>query len=135
MGMAWGNKGGDTPVSGARGNALSFLGSEVSVKGNISGQGDLHIDGTIEGDVECATLILGASGLIKGNVNAGRATIGGQVEGTVSATELLVEKSARINGDLSYQSVSIETGAQVDGRLSQRPQPGGELKLVAANME
>ncbi len=133
--MAWGGKSGDVPAAGGRGNALSFIGGEVVIKGNVTGRGDLHLDGSVEGDLDCATLILGASGRVKGNVGAERATIGGQVEGTINATELIIEKSARVSGDLSYQNVSIENGAQVDGRLMQRSSGGSELKLVAANIE
>jgi cytoskeletal protein CcmA (bactofilin family) len=132
--MAWGNKGNEGSSVSASGGALSFIGGEVVINGNLSGQGDLHLDGTVEGDVGCKTLILGAAGRIRGNINAERATIAGTVEGTVSATTLTIEKSARISGDLSYQALSIEPGAQVDGRLAQRSGAGasGELKLVSA---
>jgi cytoskeletal protein CcmA (bactofilin family) len=128
--MAWGNKGseGGPPSSGG---SLSFIGGEVSITGNVSGQGDLHLDGAVDGDVACKSLILGPSGRIKGNISADRATIGGTVEGTVNAVTLIVEKSARVSGDLGYQNVSVENGAQVDGRLTQRNTTPGELKLVA----
>jgi cytoskeletal protein CcmA (bactofilin family) len=128
--MAWGNKdSGSAPAAGRSGGALSFIGSEVVINGNVSGQGDLHIDGTIEGDVACKLLILGAVGTIKGNIHADRATIAGTVHGTTNVGELTVEKTARVSGDLCYNTVSIENGAQVDGRLSQRG--GADLKLVA----
>lgn len=130
--MAWGGKSGTTSGAPAKGNGvLSFIGSEVTISGNISGKGDLHLDGTVEGDIHCASLILGAGGRIKGNISAEKATLGGAVGGTVNARTVIVEKTARISGDLSYESVSIETGAQVDGRLTQR---GGEgqLKLVSS---
>lgn len=128
--MAWGGKADEGASAPRKNGALSFIGSEVTISGNISGNGDLHIDGAVEGDIHCASLILGPGGRIKGNISAEKATLGGAVGGTVSARTLIVEKSARISGDLSYESVSIETGAQVDGRLTQR---GGEgqLKLVA----
>jgi cytoskeletal protein CcmA (bactofilin family) len=133
--MAWGSKTADSG-SAATGNALSFVGREVTIHGNVSGEGDLHIDGAVEGDISCGILIIGASGRIRGCVTAKRATIAGMVEGTVNAETLVVEKSATIKGDLSYNSVSIETGAQVEGRLTQR-NPGqlGELKLVAGQAE
>jgi cytoskeletal protein CcmA (bactofilin family) len=132
--MAWGNKGGEASTASASGSALSFIGGEVVISGNVSGQGDLHLDGTVEGDVGCKSLILGVSGRIKGNIHADRATIAGTVEGIVNAGTLTVEKSARITGDLSYQALSIEPGAQVDGRLSQRGSvaASNELKLVSA---
>lgn len=132
--MAWGSKSNSNGAP-ARGNgSMSFLGGEIIVNGNISGQGDLHIDGEIDGDVAGATVIIGPNGRVRGNIQADRATVAGYVEGTITADTLIVEKSARVAGDLSYASVSIETGAQVEGRLTQRGGPGpGELQLVSNN--
>lgn len=130
--MAWGGKSGGPSGASGSGGSLSFIGSEVTITGNISGKGDLHLDGSVEGDIHCASLILGSGGRIKGNISAETATLGGTVGGTVSARTMIIEKTARISGDLSYESVSIETGALVDGRLTQR---GGEgqLKLVSSS--
>ena len=114
------------------GGTLSFLGAEVTVTGNIGGQGNLHIDGRVDGDVTCASLIVGNSGQVNGNISADDAKIAGSINGTVAAKVLTIEASARINGDLSYDSVSVETGAQVEGRVKRltREDQGG-LKLIA----
>ena len=136
--MAWGSKSNDAagPSGSTRsGNSMSFIGAEVVITGNISGKGDIHLDGVIEGDVECNTLILGAGGRIKGKITAERATLGGAVDGMVNASTLTVEKSARINGDLSYDMVSIETGAQIDGRMSHRVTLETSLKLISSSSE
>ncbi len=136
--MAWGNKGSDetfVPAPAGAKSAMSFIGNEVVITGNVTGQGDLHIDGTVDGDVSGKTVILGAAGTIKGNLVAERANVGGTVEGTVNAATLVIERTARVTGDLTYQTVSIENGAQVEGRLTQRNNAGsnvGELKLVNA---
>jgi cytoskeletal protein CcmA (bactofilin family) len=129
--MAWGSKSEGGAQAQAKGG-MSFIGGEVTISGNVSGQGDLHLDGTIEGDLACNTLILGPGGRVKGNIQAAKATLAGAVDGTVDARDLVVEKSARVRGDLSYESVSIETGAQVDGRLTQRGGGDHGLKLVMA---
>jgi cytoskeletal protein CcmA (bactofilin family) len=136
--MAWGSKSND--VSGSSGttrsgNMMSFIGAEVVISGNISGSGDIHLDGVIEGDVACNTLILGAGGRIKGKITAERVTLGGAVDGMVDASTLTVEKSARVNGDLSYDMVSIETGAQIDGRMSHRVTLDTSLKLISSSGE
>ncbi len=127
--MAWGSKAGESGGVPVRGGGLSFIGAEIVVSGNISGNGDLHLDGAIEGDLSCNTLILGPGGRVQGNIQAATATLAGTVQGAVDARSLTVEKSARIAGDLTYENLSIENGAQVDGRLKQR---GGDmgLKLV-----
>lgn len=148
--MAWGQReDGTTPApvrSGGNGQgALSFIGNEVTVTGSLSGQGDLHIDGAIEGDIQCNTLILGSGGRIKGNITAEKATLAGTIGGTVNARMLIIEKAAQINGDLTYETITIENGAQVEGRLSRRaekasaptrtPSAAAEqpLKLVAGD--
>ncbi|MFM9853755.1 MAG: polymer-forming cytoskeletal protein [Sphingomonadaceae bacterium] len=134
--MAWGTKGSDGPVSvKSGGNVLSFIGAEVVIHGNVSGNGDIHLDGTIEGDLACNSLILGPGGRIKGNVSAEKATLGGTVEGTINAATLVVQRTARITGDLAYDTVSIENGAKLDGRMSHRVTLDASLKLVSVNGE
>lgn len=119
----------------ARSGDLSFIGTGVTVTGNIGGDGNLHVDGRIDGDVTCATLIVGERGEINGNVRAGDARIAGTVNGAVAAEVLTVTDTARIVGDMSYDAVSIETGAQVEGRVKRltREDAGGGLKLIAGD--
>lgn len=113
---------------------MSFIGSEVTVTGNIGGNGNLHIDGRVDGDVACASIIVGDGGQINGNVRAHDARIAGTVNGTVAAEVLTIASSARIDGDLSYDSVSIETGARVEGRVKRltREDTGSALKLISS---
>ena len=64
---------------------------------------------------------------------ADAAQISGTVDGTVAAKSLVIEASARINGDLSYDAVSVASGAQVEGRvkrLTRDAEPA--LKLIAS---
>ncbi len=127
------NKTDQRPATRSGSGAMSFLGAEVTVTGNIGGLGNLHVDGRVDGDVKCASLIIGNSGQINGNITADDAKIAGSVTGTIAAKVLTIESSARITGDLSYDSVSVETGAQVDGRVKRlsREEPAG-LKLIAS---
>lgn len=129
FGKAEGATGGTRSGSGS----LSFIGREVTITGNIGGSGNLHIDGRIEGDVAAASLILGAEGSVRGNIVAESAQISGTVEGTVAAQSLVIEATARIVGDLSYDAVSVASGAQVEGRvkrLTRDAEPS--LKLIAS---
>ena len=124
----------ERPTTRSGNGTMSFLGAEVTVTGSIEGQGNLHIDGRVDGDVTCATLIVGNNGQVNGNITADDAKIAGTINGTVAAQVLTIEASARITGDLSYDSVSVETGAQVDGRVKRltRDEPAG-LKLIASD--
>lgn len=107
-------------TSGARHATFSILGSDVVVTGNISASVDLHIDGKIEGDLKCANLVQGESSEIKGAVIAETAKLAGLVDGSIEAKTLVIHASARITGDVTYENVTIEQGAHVDGKLTHR---------------
>ena len=103
----------------ANGNStFSVIGSDVSIKGDVSASVDLHVDGQIEGDIKCASLVQGESSTISGGVTADTARMSGKVVGSITAKELVILKSAKIEGDVHYDALTIEQGAQVDGRFS-----------------
>jgi cytoskeletal protein CcmA (bactofilin family) len=99
---------------------FSVLGADTQIKGNISASADLHIDGRVEGDVTCTSLVQGEGSEIVGAINAESARLSGTVRGTISARELVVLKSAHIHGDVHYDALTIEQGAHVDGRFAPR---------------
>ena len=102
------------------GSTFSVLGSDLAIKGDITASADLHIDGRVEGDVSCTSLVQGESSEIVGAIKAETARLSGTVRGTISARELVVLKTARIHGDVHYDALTIEQGAQVDGRFAPR---------------
>lgn len=105
---------------GKASRALSFIGAEVVISGDIVTRARLHVDGRIEGDVRCEALSQGESGTIAGNIVAEEASLAGLVEGTVTARRLTVGPTARITGDVFYETLSIESGARIDGRFARR---------------
>jgi cytoskeletal protein CcmA (bactofilin family) len=102
------------------GSTFSVLGSDTAIKGDLAASADLHIDGRVEGDVTCTSLVQGETSEIVGAIKAETARLSGTVRGTISARDLVVLKSARIHGDVHYDALTIEQGAQVDGRFAPR---------------
>lgn len=102
------------------GNSVSVVGGDTCIVGNVNATADLHIDGKVEGDVTCSALVQGESSHINGGIKAGTVRIAGKVEGTIAAREVIILKSARIIGDVTYDALTIEQGAQMDGRLHPR---------------
>lgn len=96
---------------------FSVLGADVVITGNVSATADLHIDGRVEGDVNCGSLAQGADSQIFGSVTAESARLAGAVEGTVRVKQLTIERSAKITGDVEYENITIENGGHIDGRL------------------
>ena len=111
-------------------STFSVFGADIRIKGDVHASADLHIDGTVEGDVSCTSLVQGESGEIVGAVKAESARLSGTVRGTINVRELVVLKSARIQGDVHYDALTIEQGAQVDGRFA--PRAVGEDSAVVA---
>ena len=107
---------------------FSVLGSDLTINGDIAATADLHIDGTVEGDIACTTLVQGETSTIKGGVTAESARLAGRVTGSISARELVILKTARIEGDVHYDTLTIEQGAQVEGRFARREDKPARLQ-------
>jgi len=120
-------------------NAVSVIGPGLIIRGNIESSVDpqsidLHIEGQVEGDVRCATLILGEGSLIKGSVYADRVRVSGTVEGGIDAKDLAIEASARVSGDILYDRLRVANGGVIQGTMRWKGDAevaeSGKLKLV-----
>ncbi|HEU0097494.1 MAG TPA: polymer-forming cytoskeletal protein [Allosphingosinicella sp.] len=111
---------------GQGGTAFSYIGSEVVVTGDVATGSELHLDGKVLGDIACGALTQGASGEVRGNIKAAEARLAGLVDGAVEAGILTLEATARITGDVLYESLSVAAGAEVEGRFRRRRGAGEE---------
>ena len=106
------------PVASKNSSTFSVIGADVTIKGDIHASADLHVDGKIEGDIACTSLVQGEASEIHGAVQAETARLAGRVNGSITARELVILKSARIEGDVHYDALTIEQGAEVEGRFA-----------------
>ena len=102
------------------GSTFSVIGSDVTIKGDVMASADLHIDGRIEGDIQCASLVQGEGSHVEGAIEAEVARLAGSVTGSIAARGLVVLRTARISGDVHYDALTIEQGAEVEGRFAHR---------------
>lgn len=116
-------------VSSPMAATFSILGTDVSIKGNVSATADLHIDGSVEGDITCTALVQGEQSTVTGAIRAESARLSGTINGSIEAGALVILKTARIHGDVTYDTLTIEQGAQVDGKFSHRMQLTEETSL------
>jgi len=124
-------------ISGAKPGPFSLIAADVVIRGDIVATADLHVDGRVEGDIHCAGLVQGKGSSIAGRIEAKSVRLAGRVDGGIEAGELVIEASARIFGDISYDSISIAPGAHVDGRFTCRIAQDGapEIKLIGSEVE
>ena len=98
---------------------LSSIGRGTVVRGNVRGDGDLDINGRVEGSVVLGgDLLIGETGLVRSDVTGRRVTVRGAVAGNISATESLVlEQGARVVGDIKAPRILIADGASFKGNV------------------
>jgi cytoskeletal protein CcmA (bactofilin family) len=95
--------------------APSILSSDLKIEGDLVSQGELHISGAIKGDVVARKLTLGEGGSITGSVEADIAVIGGNLAGRLTATSVILARTARVVADVTHVSLTIEPGAVFEG--------------------
>lgn len=95
----------------------SVIAEGMHVLGNIISEGMLDIDGRIDGNVRADIITLRDNGAIRGDVMADTVHIYGEVVGLIKAKNVMVYASARINGTIMHESITIEDGASVDGKF------------------
>jgi cytoskeletal protein CcmA (bactofilin family) len=105
------------PVKTASASVPSIISAGFNVKGNIACDGDIQLDGSVEGAIRTKSLTIGATGEVRGEIVAERIRILGKVFGPIRASSVDLGRSARVVGDIRYETLTVEPEAQVDGHL------------------
>lgn len=101
----------------------SIISADVVMQGNINSAGEIQFDGTLEGDVKAASLIIGEKAAVKGEVICETVTVRGRVEGGIRAKSVSLASTAHILGDILHSSLSVETGAHFEGNCRHSDDP------------
>lgn len=103
----------------------SVIGKDLVLEGGITGDGELHVDGVIKGDVRVSRLTIGETGRIDGTVSAELVEARGKVVGSITAKQIRLFSTAFVEGDITHEQLAMETGASFQGRSLkfQRPAP------------
>jgi cytoskeletal protein CcmA (bactofilin family) len=110
-------------------NNVALIGKNVTIKGNITSQEDLTIDGDVEGAINVTghRLTIGPSGKLQtDSVKAREVVVVGKVNGSIDATEkVLLRKDGQLVGDVQTAGIVIEDGAYFKGAI--------DIRRVTAN--
>ena len=113
--------------------APSIMSADLTVTGNIKTQGDIQIEGTVEGDIRAHQLTIGESATIKGEIVGDDVIVNGRVIGRVRGLKVRLTATARVEGDIIHKTIAIESGAHFEGSVQRQEDPlnnGGTKKLA-----
>ncbi len=108
------------PMGATSDRATARLGASLHVKGEITGNEDLHVDGIVEGLIQLdeRKLTVGASAKVTADVIAREVVVYGNVKGNVRAKDRIeIKKDGSVNGDLTTARIMIEDGAYFKGSI------------------
>src|SRR6202000_2356527 len=113
----------DMPGAPSVGSSTSLIGAGTTMKGDITSNGDLRIDGTLVGNIHCsAKVVIGANGVVQGDINGQQADIMGKVTGTIKVKDLLQLKGgSHLNGNIQATKLQIEPTANFNGQCHMTP--------------
>ncbi len=118
---------GTVQVGGAvTGQMLSVLfGADSNVDGTLQFDGALQIDGTFRGAIKSSdVLVVGPRAEIAASITCGTAIVSGQIVGNITASDgVELRSGARVKGDVTAPSLSVEKGAMFDGASRMEPGP------------
>lgn len=100
------------------GNGTTLISAGTTIKGDISSNSDLRIDGTIIGNISSsAKIVIGSSGVVEGDLNGNHADLVGKVSGTIRVKELLqLRGECVVNGNIYAGRLQVEPTATFNGQ-------------------
>jgi len=97
----------------------SFLGTQSELQGELKIKGILRLDGAVSGKIEADQVIVSETAMIRGEILAKRIIVGGKVEGTLKASELLeIGKKGKVQGEIFARKLIVMEGGEFSGQIA-----------------
>ena len=91
----------------------------LTIVGSVTAEGLVEVNGQIDGELHCTSLVIARAAHVTGTVVAERVVVDGKVEGPIQGKEVILKSKAHVVGDIHHQSLAVESGAFFDGRSMQ----------------
>jgi cytoskeletal protein CcmA (bactofilin family) len=97
-------------------NRGTVIAKGLKIVGTVTAEGLVEVNGRIDGELHCTSLVISRGAHVSGTIAAGRVVVDGNVEGPIQGGDVILKSKAHVVGDIHHQSLSIESGAFFDGR-------------------
>ena len=103
--------------------APSIISGDLVVTGNLVSGGEVQVDGTIDGDIRAASLVIGEQATITGEVMAEEVIVRGRIIGVLRGLRIVLASSCHVEGDIMHESLAVEPGAFFEGNCRRSEDP------------
>lgn len=93
----------------------SIISADLHIVGDLEGDGEIQVEGRVDGNIRCESLTIGITGRVEGKIVVNTLRVFGTITGTVRAHTVSMMENARMIGDVAHQKIEIRAGALVDG--------------------
>ena len=114
------------PKRVGRSTAPSIISADLTVTGTLVSNGDIQIDGIVEGDVRSVGLVIGEKAEIHGEILAEDVTVRGRVIGRIRARKVQLSATSHVEGDILHEAFAVEAGAFFEGNCRHSDNPLGD---------
>jgi cytoskeletal protein CcmA (bactofilin family) len=104
----------------------SIVAQDVTIEGNVTAAGELHIDGTVYGTVRAHSCVIDMNGFVQGEIIAQEVFVRGRVIGPIRGAHVNLYAGAQVEGDILNETISIENGANIYGMISRVENPASD---------
>ena len=114
--------------------APTIISSDMRITGNITSEGEIQVDGIVDGDVRGAKVSIGASGHVAGAVSGERILVRGRVNGQIRAQLVTLTRASQVKGDIFHETLSMESGAKLEGHCRRLNAVDGGEESASINL-
>jgi len=102
------------------GNLPSILSADIIITGDIKTEGEVQIDGRLDGNIVAKGVVIGEKGSVNGKISSNKLTVRGKVTGKIDASTVELLETANVQADIIQDHLSIANGAFFDGKCSKK---------------
>lgn len=114
---------GTTPPASDSSSVFLAINSRVTIVGTVEFDGPIQIDGTVQGDVKCASVMVAKSGTVEGTIVASTVTVAGGVNGSIFADKLVLKTDCEVEGEIYHREFVLEQGSNFEGKSRPHEKP------------
>lgn len=131
---------GNAQVAQRKVYAPSIVSANLRITGDMESEGDIQVDGHVDGDIRTGKLTIGPDATVNGAIYADEVMVSGTVNGSIQASLVKLYSSAKVTGDIVHEALAIEAGAFIQGLckrvdLTPKTKAGEDAKKEVAGVK